>query len=66
MPTEHNQASNKVFGQKDFHGGGENHYKMDATPETLYWGFSLSYFQGRLFVADTGNHRVVSYEGIFE
>jgi hypothetical protein len=60
-PTQHSAPADGLLGQASLQEGGENRYSMDPTHDSLYWPFSLSYDQGRLAVADTGNHRIMIY-----
>ena len=39
-----------------------NNATVFGTEKNLYWPFSICADQGRLAVADTGNHRIVLYQ----
>ncbi len=62
LPNEHNAAADSVIGKADFVTGSENSDTLFGTQNSLYWPFSLAIQENRLFIADTGNHRLVSGE----
>lgn len=59
VPSVHNAPADQVIGQADFDTGSENIHTVNGTEKTLYWPFSLCVHQGRMAIADTGNHRVI-------
>lgn len=63
LPTEENQPADIVLGQKGFcdvfaNRGGE------VGPDTLNWSYGVAILNGNLVVADTGNRRVLIWNGI--
>lgn len=52
-----------IIGQKDLSVTEPNQGGPPGA-NTLYWPYGLSYIQGKLFVADTGNRRVLFWNGI--
>lgn len=59
LPEENNQAAKKLIGQEVFTSGSENMNSIQAAKESLYWPFSVCAHEGKLYMADTGNHRIV-------
>ena len=51
-------AFDAVLGQEDFDHNGENRWDR-VVADSLCWPYGLSYLDGRLAVADSGNNRVV-------
>ncbi len=63
-PTKNNQPADVVLGQADFNSGEGNRGKDVPTADSLFWCYGV-YFDGeRLWVADTGNRRVLMWNGI--
>ncbi len=62
LPTHNNSEANQVLGQDNFNRGIENKNAIWSTPDSLYWPFHLSIANGRMAVADTGNHRIVIHK----
>lgn len=61
-PTESGVPADIVLGQADFTGEMPNRGEMNvAGPDTMHWPFAVLVHEGRLFVADTGNRRVLVY-----
>lgn len=63
IPKQENQPADTVLGQKEFtevlaNRGGE------AGPDTLNWSYGVALIDGNLVVADTGNRRVLIWNGI--
>lgn len=63
-PTENNQPADIVLGQKDFSTGEGNRGKDAPTDETLFWCYGTFWDGERLWVADTGNRRVLMWNGL--
>nr|MBI1232045.1 hypothetical protein [Cytophagales bacterium] len=65
-PTAPNQAADVVLGQDDFSGNLPNKVGVNASASasSLYWPYGLTVHNGTLFVADTGNRRVLVYKQI--
>ena len=59
LPEADNQPADIVLGQADFRGGLANRGSSTAGPHTLNWCYGVTIADGRLFVADTGNRRVL-------
>lgn len=66
FPTENHQAADVVIGQDDFLGNLPNKLGVNAVPtaSTLYWPYGIAVHEGVLFVADTGNRRVLVFSSI--
>jgi len=62
LPGQSNAAAGALIGKPDFFTGSENAETVFGTEKNLYWPFSICADQGRLAVADTGNHRIVLYQ----
>ena len=59
IPSENNPEAAAVIGKRDFNTGSENKETLMGTSSSLYWPFSIATEEDRLFIADTGNHRIV-------
>lgn len=59
LPHQNNQIGTKLIGQENFTSGSENMNSIKAADKSLYWPFSLCSHQGELYIADTGNHRII-------
>jgi NHL repeat len=59
LPEDSNVPADLVLGQADFTHNESNRGSLDADAHTLHWPYGVLYHQGRLFVADTGNRRVL-------
>jgi hypothetical protein len=62
LPQNHAAMADNLIGHDNFRTGSENAETKLGTEHQLYWPFSLCLNQHQLFVADTGNHRVLIYE----
>ena len=60
-PKHSNQPADVVLGQADFSGGLANRGSDTAKADTLNWCYGVAIIDGRLFVADTGNRRVLMW-----
>lgn len=65
IPKNHDAQATAVIGKRDFTTGSENKETMYGTSSSLYWPFSIATENNRLFIADTGNHRLVITELLF-
>lgn len=65
-PQRSNQPADVVLGQSDFVSGQANRGGDQPTAATLNWCYGLTIADGRLFVADTGNRRVLIWDKIPE
>lgn len=63
-PTRSHQPPDVVLGQADFDGGESNRGHDRPTASTLFWPYCVSWDGARLWVADTGNRRVLMWEGL--
>jgi hypothetical protein len=63
-PDRSNQPADIVLGQADFAGGLANRGARAAGPDTLNWCYGVAIADGRLYVADTGNRRVLVWDEI--
>ena len=68
FPTKDHQAADVVLGQDNFSGNLPNKMGVNTNPSarSLYWPYGLTVFEGKLFVADTGNRRVLVFNQIPE
>lgn len=57
VPATSTVPADRVLGQRDFAGNGENRWDA-VTADTFCWPYGLSLHAGRLAVADSGNNRV--------
>ncbi|MBD2465211.1 hypothetical protein H6G89_29820 [Oscillatoria sp. FACHB-1407] len=58
-PEAHNVPADVVLGQTDFWHGEPNRGDSETAGDRLHWCYGVFYYQGKLFVADTGNRRVL-------
>ena len=65
-PDRDNRPADVVLGQADFGGNLTNRGSNSARADTLNWCYGVAIADGRLVVADTGNRRVLVWEGIPE
>lgn len=59
IPSENNSEATAVIGKRDFITSSENKETLMGTANSLYWPFSITVQDNLLFIADTGNHRIV-------
>ena len=59
IPQKNNEHASKVIGRQDFKTSSEFKDNLRGTQNAIYWPFSISIYQNSLFIADTGNHRLV-------
>lgn len=59
VPTTHNALPDNLIGHARFTIGSENADTRFGTDKQLYWPFSICVETNKLFIADTGNHRLV-------
>ena len=64
LPERSNQPADIVLGQADFSGGLANRGSGEAAADTLNWCYGVTIAEGRLFVADTGNRRVLVWNSL--
>ncbi len=63
-PTGTKDVPDVVLGQADFDGGESNRGYLHPTESTLFWPYCISWDGERLWVADTGNRRVLMWQGL--
>ena len=59
IPQDSNVPADIVLGQNNFTDNRPNRGEQVAAANTLNWCYGVFYHQGKLFVADTGNRRVL-------
>ena len=59
LPKENNAAADALIGREDFNTSSEFKGNLTGTQSALYWPFSIATANDQLFIADTGNHRLV-------
>lgn len=66
MPTEDGQPADVVVGQRDFASNDPNIKGVGSTPsnQSLNWPYGVFSDGQKLWIADTGNRRVLYYENI--
>lgn len=63
-PRGRNVAPDLVLGQADFTGRGLNRDRGRPAADTLYWPFTVHWDGECLYVADTGNRRILGWIGM--
>jgi len=63
-PRESHCPADLVLGQADFSGHEINRGSTLPDAHTLYWPYGVHWDGSRLYVADTGNRRVLWWEGV--
>jgi len=66
LPEDSNVPADLVLGQADFNHNQPNRGSMTAAANTLNWCYGVFYHQGQLFVADTGNRRLLIWHQLPE
>jgi hypothetical protein len=66
MPTRHGQPADVVIGQPGFDSNQPNAQKVGAAPteRTLCWPYGVFSDGQRLWIADTGNRRILYYDNL--
>jgi hypothetical protein len=64
LPRAHNTPADLVLGQADFSGGESNRGRDAPAADTLFWPYGVQWDGARLWVADTGNRRVLMWDGL--
>jgi hypothetical protein len=64
QPRDKNVPPDIVLGQQDFHEVEPNRNKHNPSSSTLFWPYGLHWDGIRLWVADTGNRRVLMWHGV--
>jgi hypothetical protein len=63
-PTRCNQPADVILGQHDFTSALANRGASVAAADSLNWCYGVAIFDGALYVADTGNRRVLRWNSI--
>jgi hypothetical protein len=63
-PRRHHQPADIVLGQEDFLSVDPNGGREAPASDTLFWPFGVAWDGARLWVADTGNRRVLVWDGL--
>ena len=63
-PTRSHQPPDVVLGQADFDAGESNRGQGLPSASTLFWPYCVSWDGANLWVADTGNRRVLMWQGL--
>jgi hypothetical protein len=64
LPGRHNVAADVVLGQADFCAVESNRGSREAAPDSLFWPYGVHWDGARLWVADSGNRRVLMWSGL--
>ena len=64
LPQDHNAPADLVLGQADFCGMQSNRGANAPAADTLFWPYGIHWDGERLWVADSGNRRVLMWNGL--
>ena len=64
IPESSNVPADIVLGQSDFLSNQANHGKDSPNSDTMHWPYGVYSWNNKLFVADTGNRRVLIWNQI--
>jgi hypothetical protein len=64
LPTRNSQPADVVLGQADFTQGLANRGRHQPGAETLNWCYGVALADGALYVADTGNRRLLKWNAV--
>lgn len=62
LPENSHVPADLVLGQTNFSDNQPNRGNQQPTANSLHWPYGVFYHQGQLFVADTGNRRVLIWQ----
>ena len=62
--TAFSHAADVLIGQPDFEANGQNQFRLSPDQNTLNWTYDAFFYQNGLFVADTGNSRLLWFEQV--
>ncbi|BAT55777.1 unknown protein [Nostoc sp. NIES-3756] len=62
LPEDSNAPADLVLGQANFTDNEPNRGKQIPDANTMHWPYGVFYHQGKLFVADTGNRRLLIWQ----
>ncbi|ACK64219.1 NHL repeat containing protein [Rippkaea orientalis PCC 8801] len=66
LPQDSNVPADIVLGQANFSQNQLNRGEIETAADRMHWPYGVFYHQGRLFVADTGNRRVLVWNQLPE
>lgn len=64
VPTDSHVPADVVLGQADFTQNSPNRGEDETASDRLHWPYGVFFHAGRLYVADTGNRRVLVWNSI--
>ena len=64
VPTDSHTPADVVLGQADFTQNLPNRGQSDPDAHTLHWPYGVFFHAGKLYVADTGNRRVLVWHSL--
>lgn len=64
LPRGHNVRADLVLGQQNFDSVESNRGVSDPSARSLFWPYGVHWDGARLWVADTGNRRVLMWNGV--
>ncbi len=64
LPCDHNTPADLVLGQQDFNSMQANRGAENPTADSLFWPYGIHWDGARLWVADSGNRRVLMWNGL--
>ncbi len=64
VPTSSNVPADVVIGQSDFLSGEANRGGDHPDADTMHWPYGVHYHDGKLYVGDTGNRRVLVWNEV--
>ncbi|MFM7406042.1 MAG: hypothetical protein ACKO3K_05095 [Cuspidothrix sp.] len=64
IPEENNQPADLVLGQSNFIDNQSNRGNQEAAANTLHWPYGILFYKNQLFVADTGNRRLLIWQNL--
>ncbi|MBE9005685.1 hypothetical protein IQ259_11670 [Fortiea sp. LEGE XX443] len=62
VPEDSNVPADLVLGQSNFVNNESNRGIQQADANTMHWPYGIFYYKGQLFVADTGNRRLLIWQ----
>ncbi|MGD1807533.1 hypothetical protein ACP6PL_19130 [Dapis sp. BLCC M126] len=66
LPEDNNVPADIVLGQANFSENEPNRGKSETAADRMHWPYGVICHQGKLWVADTGNRRVLMWENLPE
>ena len=64
VPRGSHVAADIVLGQPDFHHNAANRGRDQADADSMHWPYGVAWLDGKLFVADSENRRVLIWDGL--